>query len=457
MSWVGLIIAVLVLIQVLDVGTISYEFGGWPPPWGIELRLDVLNALIVLIVAGVGAVVMPFAGPSAATEIGENKHPLYFCLFLLVYTGLLGIAVTGDIFQHVRVPRDFVALELRPDRSRPRQARTDGGLPVPAHGHDRGDVFPDRRGLMYSLTGTLNIADLAERLPAVSSTRTAHTAFAFLVAGVGLKLALYPVHLWLPNSYTYAPSAVSAFIAATATKVAVYLLLRVLFTVFGADYSFDYMPLAPILIGLSVIGIIATSISALMQSNAKRLLAYSSVAQVGYMVVGMAIGTVAGLTASITHIFNHAVMKGGLFLALGAVAYRIGSTRINDMAGLGRAMPWTMSAFAIGGLSLIGVPLTSGFISKWYLILAALEQGWWWLALIVLATSLIAVMYVWKVVEAAWFRELPEGNAEVAEAPLRLLVPLWLITAANIWFGVDTRWSAGIASRAAEMLLGMTP
>jgi multicomponent Na+:H+ antiporter subunit D len=312
-------------------------------------------------------------------------------------------------------------------------------------------------GLLYSLTGTLNIADLAARLPAAGATRTAQTAFAFIVAGIGLKLALFPVHLWLPNAYTYAPSAVSAFIAATATKVAVYVLLRVLFTVFGADYSFGEMRLTPILMALAMVGIVVTSLTALSQQDAKGLLAYSSIAQIGYMVVGLSLATTAGLTAAITHVFNHALMKGALFLALGAVAYRIGSTRIRALDGLGRAMPWTMSAFALGGLSLIGVPPTAGFISKWYLILAALAQGWWWLAGLVLATSLIAVMYVWKIVEAAWFRELPLEHAELREAPLALLVPVWVLTAANLWFGIDTRLSAGVAARAAEMLLGGAP
>ena len=334
-AWAGLVIAVLLMMQVLDSGTISYAVGGWAPPWGIELRIDVLNAFVVLIVAGIGAVVTPYAGPSAANEIDAHKQSLFFCLFLLVYTGLLGIAITGDIFNM------FVFLEISSLSTyalialgRDKRALT-AAFQYLLMGTIGATFFLIGVGLLYSLTGTLNIADLAERLPAVNNTRTAHTAFAFLVAGIGLKLALYPVHLWLPNSYTYAPSAVSAFIAATATKVAVYVLLRVLFTAFGAEYSFDYMPLAPILIGLSVVGIIATSITALMQGNAKRLLAFSSVAQVGYMVVGLSIGTVAGLTAAVTHLFNHAVMKGGLFLALGAVAYRIGSTRINDMAGLG--------------------------------------------------------------------------------------------------------------------------
>ena len=456
-SWVVLVLAALVLGRVLDAGTLSYTMGGWAPPWGIELRIDPLNALVVLIVAAIGAVVMPFARLSVLDEIGEPRSPLFYCLFLLTYMGLLGIAVTGDIFNM------FVFLEISSLSSyalialgRDRRALT-AAYQYLIMGTIGATFFLIGVGLLYSLTGTLNIADLAGRLPEVGGARTAHTAFAFLVAGVGLKLALFPVHLWLPNAYAFAPSVVSAFIAATATKVAVYVLLRVLFTVFGADYSFDYMPLTPVLMSLAIVGIVATSLTALNQRDAKRLLAYSSVAQIGYMVVGLSFATQAGLTAAITHIFNHALMKGALFLALGAVAYRIGSTRIDALAGLGRAMPWTMSAFAIAGLSLIGVPLTAGFISKWYLVVAALEQGWWWLAAIVLATSLIAVMYVWKIVEAAWLRELPPQHATLREAPLALLVPVWMLTAANIWFGIDTRLSAGIAARAAEMLLGGAP
>ncbi|HUF71865.1 MAG TPA: monovalent cation/H+ antiporter subunit D family protein [Gammaproteobacteria bacterium] len=456
-SWTVLAVAALVLARVLAEGAISYTMGGWEPPWGIELRIDALNALIVLIVCGIGAVVTPFAGRSVTQEVGAPREALFYCLFLLIYTGLLGIAVTGDIFNM------FVFLEISSLSSyalialgRDRRALT-AAYQYLIMGTIGATFFLIGVGLLYSLTGTLNIADLAARLPAVGATRTAQTAFAFIVAGVGLKLALFPVHLWLPNAYTYAPSAVSAFIAATATKVAVYVLLRVLFTVFGADYSFGAMPLTPILMTLAIVGIVATSLMALSQRDAKRLLAYSSVAQIGYMVVGLSLATTAGLTASITHVFNHALMKGALFLALGAVAYRVGSTRIQALEGLGRAMPWTMSAFTLGGLSLIGVPLTAGFISKWYLVIAALEQGWWWLAAIVLATSLIAVMYVWKIVEAAWFRELPPAHADVREAPLALLVPVWVLTAANLWFGIDTRLSAGIAARAAEMLLGAGP
>ncbi len=278
-SWVVLAIAAGVLGQVLATGTISYTMGGWDPPWGIELRIDVLNALIVLIVSGIGAAVTPFAGASAQKEVGESRSALFYCLFLLAYTGLLGIAVTGDIFNM------FVFLEISSLSSyalialgRDRRALT-AAYQYLIMGTIGATFFLIGVGLLYSLTGTLNIADLGARLPDVGGTRTAQTAFAFLVAGVGLKLALFPVHLWLPNAYTFAPSVVSAFIAATATKVAVYVLLRVLYTVFGADYSFGTMPLTPILIALSIVGIVATSLTALSLRDAKRLLAYSSVAQ----------------------------------------------------------------------------------------------------------------------------------------------------------------------------------
>lgn len=456
-SWVVFTLTISLLGQVLDVGTISYTMGGWEPPWGIELRIDALNVLVLLIITGIGAVVMPYAGKSATAEIHPQNTSLFFCLFLLTYTGLLGITVTGDIFNmfvflEISSLSTYALIALGKDR----RALT-AAYQYLIMGTIGATFFLIGVGLLYSLTGTLNIEDLASRLPAVAGARTVHTAFAFIVAGLGLKLALFPVHLWLPNAYTYAPSAVSAFIAATATKVAVYVMIRVLFVVFGADFSFGVMPLQPILVALSLVGVVVMSLMALNQNDAKRLLAYSSVAQIAYMVIGFSFATIAGLTAALTHLFNHALMKGTLFLALGAVAYRIGTTSIGALAGLGRLMPWTLSAFALGGLSLIGIPVTAGFISKWYLIQAAFEQGWWWLAVIVLLTSLIAVMYVWRVVEVAWFRDTPAQFQDVKEAPLSLLIPLWVLVAANFWFGVDTRFSAGIAAQAAQALLGAGP
>jgi multicomponent Na+:H+ antiporter subunit D len=311
-------------------------------------------------------------------------------------------------------------------------------------------------GLLYMMTGTLNIVDLHAKLTDMDgSIRTLQAALAFLTVGLSLKLALFPLHLWLPNAYTYAPSTVTAFLAATATKVAVYVMLRVFFTIFGVDI-FEETHLAPVLMVLAICGMFIASTVAIFQSNLKRLLAYSSVAQIGYIMLGISFLNVTGLSAGIVHLLNHAVMKSACFLALGCVMYRYGSVRLEDLHGVGKKMPWTMGAFVIGGLSLIGVPLTVGFISKWQLITAALEAEYWPVAVLVLLSSLLAVIYVWRILEVAYFKE-PAAGPGIKEAPISMLIPLWIMALASIYFGVDTDMTLGVAQLAAEMLVGGAP
>jgi multicomponent Na+:H+ antiporter subunit D len=141
---------------------------------------------------------------------------------------------------------------------------------------------------------------------------------------------------------------------------------------------------------------------------------------------------------------------------MGCIALRLGSVELTAMRGLGRRMPLTMAAFVLGGLSLIGVPLTVGFISKWYLVLAILERGWWPLAFLVLLGSLLAVIYIWRVVEAAYFQQPDEERAEIREAPVWMQVPMWILIGASLYFGIFTSMTAGVAQRAAAALLGGT-
>ncbi|MDH5589732.1 MAG: monovalent cation/H+ antiporter subunit D family protein [Gemmatimonadota bacterium] len=453
-SWWALGVSIALLMRVLADGTISYEIGGWAAPWGIEYRIDVANAFVLLIVSGIGAVVTPYARVSVEREVEAARIPLFHTAFILCLTGLLGIAVTGDVFNvfvflEISSLSAYALIALGQDR----RALT-SAYQYLVMGSVGATFIVIGIGLLYVMTGTLNMADLAVRLPEVAATRTIPVAFAFLTVGICLKLALFPLHLWLPNAYTFAPSSVTAFIASTATKVAVYMLLRFFFTVFGAAFSFDVMQLDMVLMPLALVAIVSMSLVAIYQQNAKRLLAYSSLAQIGYMILGISLASVTGVTAGILHLFNHALMKGALFMTLGCVMYRVGSVRVEAMAGLGKTMPWTMAAFVIGGLSLIGVPLTVGFVSKWYLVLAALEQGLWPLAVVVLLGSLLAVMYVWKVVEVAYFQPPPDGDPP-AEAPLSLLVPTWALVVANLYFGIDAKLTAGVAMRAAEALLGV--
>ena len=175
------------------------------------------------------------------------------------------------------------------------------------------------------------------------------------------------------------------------------------------------------------------------------------------MIVGFSMTSLTGLTATLLHLFNHALMKGALFMALAAVMYRIGGTQISQFHGLGRQMPLTMAAIVVGGLSLIGVPLTVGFVSKWYLVLAVLENGWWPVAVMILLGSLLALVYVWRIVEAAYFKPVSSANASVKEAPLTFLAPIWVLVLANIYFGIDTRLSVSVAQAASQTLFGVAP
>ncbi|MGB5200257.1 MAG: monovalent cation/H+ antiporter subunit D family protein [Sedimenticolaceae bacterium] len=454
-SLLSLAAAITLLMQVSRSGTIRYQLGGWAAPWGIEYRIDLLGAYVLLIVSAIAPLVMVFALRSVEKEIPRERIARFYAAMLLVFAGLAGITVTGDAFNL------FVFLEISSLASsavismgRDRRA-LNAAFQYLVMGTIGATFILIGIGFLYMMTGTLNMIDLAERLPAVSETRTVRAGFAFLTVGIGLKLALFPLHLWLPNAYAYAPSAVTAFLAATATKVAVYALLRFLLEIFGVQFSLQAMPLDLILMVLGLAGILSASLVAVFQQNVKRMLAYSSVAQIGYMMLGISLATTTGVTAAILHVFNHALMKGALFLALGAVAYRIGSVTLHDFAGLGRRMPWTMAAIVIGGLSLIGVPPTVGFVSKWYLVLGTLEQGLWPVALLILLGSLLALIYIWKLVEAAYFGQPPGDAATVQEAPLSMLIPIWILVGANIYFGLYTEVSVGVASRAAAQLMGI--
>jgi len=452
-TWATFGVAILLVHRVLDLGTASYFLGGWVAPFGIEYRVDAVGALVLLVVSGIGAIVMPYAYQSVAREVESAKVHLLYSGLLLCLAGLLGITVTGDVFNL------FVFLEIS----------SISAYALIAMGTDRRALHASYKylimgsigatfivigiGMMYVMTGTLNMADLANRIPEVSS-RTISVAFAFLTVGISLKLALFPLHLWLPDAYTYAPSTVTVFLASTATKVAVYMLVRVFFTVFGVAFSFEVMTLHLGLLPLALLGILLASVTAIYQDNVKRLLAYSSVAQIGYMILGISLSSVTGLTAGLLHLFNHALMKGALFMAVGAVMYRVGSVRLEAFRGLGRKMPWTMAAFVGGGLSLIGVPLTVGFVSKWFLVLGALEKGMWPVALLVVLGSLLALVYIWKVVEIAYFQAF-EGDPATREAPLGLLAPMWILVVLSFYFGTHATFTAGVARRGAELLLGV--
>ena len=316
-------------------------------------------------------------------------------------------------------------------------------------------------GFMYQMTGTLNIEDLSQRLLAMSGdgvtpvyeTSTIRAALSFLTVGISLKVALFPLHVWLPNVYAYAPSVVSAFLSATATKVAILIFLRVFYTIDGRAIPFEALPLAQTLVPFAVAGAVIASFIAVYQRDVKRLLAYSSIAQVGYMICGIGLATAAGLESGLLHLFNHALMKGTLFLAIGCVVYRVGQTRLELLRGVGREMPFTAASIVIGGASLIGVPLTAGFVSKWALLTAVLNEGRWVIALLIIVSSLIAVVYVAQILHVMLIVKRPVGSEKLREAPLWMVVPTFVLALSNLWYGVADGRAADAARAAAAALI----
>lgn len=464
-----LAVAIGLLYRVLNEGTITYAFGNWPEQWGIGYRIDSLNIFVILIVAVVGCVSTLYARRSVEFEIAQDRLNLFYSIWLLAILGLLGIAATGDVF-NVYVLIEVSSLTLYAliamGKGRDRRALT-AALRYLIVGSIGASFILLGIGYLLMVTGTLNLVDMAQRLAALSEperNRTVVVAFTFLLVGLSVKMALWPVHMWLPNAYGAAPSAVSALVAATATKVGVYMAIRFLFTLFGPDFTFAAISTevgqftftcSGILLTFASLAVLTTGIQAIRARELKWVLAYSSLGQIGYMVIGLALVNHDGLTGGIIHLFNHALIKGGLFMAAGCVIYRLGSHRIGDLAGLGKRMPVTAAAIVVGGFGLIGVPLTAGFVSKWYLVSGALEAGLWPVAVVLLLGSLLALVYVWRIVEQMYFLPPPAtaATAVVREAPLSMLVCTWIMIGGSIVVGVFATPVIRLASWAADEAL----
>jgi multicomponent Na+:H+ antiporter subunit D len=453
-SLIAFLISSMLLYQVIGGGFISYAIGGWAPPLGIEYRIDATNALLLFLISGISVVALPYAYTSIRSEIGDVNETLFYACYMLCFTGLLGVVATGDafnVFVFLEISSLSTYVLVAQGAGRDKRALT-AAYDYLIMGTIGATFFVIGIGMLYMSTGTLNLADLADRIADQSSNRTIRAAFAFIVVGMGLKVALVPLHLWLPNAYTFAPSAVTVFLASTSTKGAVYVLLRFMFSVFQPPFVFEQNTLNYIFIPFALLAMFVASFVAIFQSDFKRMLAYSSIAQIGYMLMGIAMLNASGLTATTVHMFNHGITKGLLFMGVGAFVLRTGSSFYDSLRGMGRRMPLTGACVVVGGLSLIGIPGTAGFISKWLLVQAAFERGFWWIAILVVLSSLLAVAYVWRALDVIYLREPADGAAR-GDPPPMMLIPMLILAGACVWFGIDTEISVGAARTGAENLL----
>jgi multicomponent Na+:H+ antiporter subunit D len=442
-----LLSSVAILNAVIDHGTIQYRLGGWKPPWGIEYRVDHLNAFIVCVISSLGFLAAVYARKSVEKELPE-KTSQFWCLYLLLITGLLGIALTGDMFNL------FVLLEVASLSGYALVAIGKGDATVAGFrylviGTIGASFYLLGIGYLYIATGSLNMADLQSLLPALYASRVVKTAFVFIWMGFAIKIALFPFHAWQPNAYSYAPSAVSVIISTAAAKTFIYALVRITFSVFTLNFIKGILPVFEIICWMGAIAMVTGSIIAMKQDNLKRMLAYSSVANVGYIVlaIGLAPSASLGLAPAVMHILNHAIIKAAMFMAAGSFIHKMNLWHIKSFHGLGRQMPYSCLILILAALAMIGMPPGAGFISKWYLIQAALEAGRYVFVAVIFFSTLLMIVYFWRVIEIMYIRpaEASDGVAHrVNEIPLSMLLPGLLL--GFLTFAIGFVWISGFFS-----------
>ena len=418
-------------------GSFSYHMGGWPPPFGIELRFDEFSASIGVICL-VGWLALMFSLTYVKHAIPERRIPYFFALMLLCLGGMNGFAVTGDLFNL------FVFLEI---------LSLSGYALVAITGEHIAELAAFKYlimgaisslsillaiGFMYSLTGTLNMTDLAARLGDVEPFPVA-VAVAALALGFCVKAALFPLHIWLPDAHSIAPSPVSAILSGLVVKIGVLGMLR-MYQILYAAQPFDLSALNMMLVWLGAISIIMGALFAVVQEDIKMMLAYSTISNIGYIFMGLGLASSYGIIGATVHIFNHALIKATLFLAAGALIHQTGYRDLRDLRGVGKAMPITSAAMAVGAISIVGIPPTAGFLCKWYITLGAIDAWRMLFALTLLFGALLIFVYYIRMLNAFYF--MPPTHPEilsVGEAPVTMLIPIIVLAVLCLVMGVFGR------------------
>ena len=436
------------LNMVQQHGEIHYWLGMWQPPWGIEYVIDNLNAYVAIIVTFMAFAAAIYSKRNVEQEIPEHKIPLFYTLFLLNITGLLGITVTGDAFNL------YVLVEIASFSAYGLVAIGEEGALIASFryivmGTIGACFYLLGIGYLYAVTGSLNMADLRILLPPLYGNSAVQTSFIFILVGLGIKVALFPLHSWQPDAYTRAPSAVSVLISTAMAKTSVYALIRIIFSVFTVDFILHYVSILNIISWMSAVAIIVGSIYAIQEFNLKRMLAYSSISNVGYIMlgVGLSTSTTLGLTPALMHVLNHALIKGCMFMTACAFIYKAGLRDIRDFNGLGRRMPYTGIAFILASLAMIGMPPSVGFVSKWYLILAAIDANNYVYVAVIFISTLLMIYYFWRVIEIMYLLPVEARSGteiKIDEAPMSMLMPG--IVLAVLCFAVGIAWMAGVFS-----------
>jgi len=410
---------------------IHYWAGGWEPPYGIELVVDSLSVFMLLLVSSLSLCTAIYSQRSIEWELGGRERH-YYTLFLILQAGMMGVLITGDIFNL------YVFFEIMSIAAYGMIAmgRGRGALKASFNYLIMGSIavcfILIGVGYLYAITGSVNMADIASRISLEDSPYAITISLAFFMVGLSIKAALFPLHMWVPDAYAYAPQATTPLIEGAMGHVALYAVIRVLFGVFGVEVL-NSTGIADILLVISSIGMIVTAALAMVQKNLRRMLAYCSINQMGYIFFAISTLNPMGVLGGMLHILNHAMMKVGLFQSAGSIKQCTGFEDIPEFRGLGRNMPMTMLSFTVMALSIMGIPPLVGFVSKWYISLGTIASGNWPYIIVIIVNTLMEFVYFLRVVNTAYFAP---GAAEKREAPISMVAPTVVLAVACVLFGI---------------------
>lgn len=438
-SGIAAIFSLIGFVNYLNDGSLRYFFGGWEPPIGIEFVYDGLSAFFVLIINTVAFLVLIHSRHISSKEFPGKEMP-YYALAMLMLLGFNGMILTGDLFNL------YVFLEISSLSSYALISIGDRQAPFAAFryliiGTVGGTLYLLGVGFLYTVTGTLNIIDMAAMLPQLFDNSAVFAALILMIVGIGVKAALFPMHGWLPDAYTYASSTSTALIAPIGTKVGAYILFRIVLWLFGIEITDAVTPISYIIGVLACLGILYGSIMAIAQTEMKRMLAYSSVSQIGYIIMGLSLANPLGFAGALLHVLNHAVMKACLFMVSGNLRLKEGHSDISRFDDSYRKKyPWTMASFSIAAISMVGLPPLAGFFSKWYLALGTIDNENWLFLAVILISSLLNAVYFFRILEKVYMMNPDKDQKEAAvaeknEAPASMIIPTSVLAIALFVIG----------------------
>ncbi|MFH0847074.1 MAG: monovalent cation/H+ antiporter subunit D family protein [Chloroflexota bacterium] len=451
----SLLMSVSLIPETLRMGYISYRLSAWEPPFGIEIRIDYLGLFMMVLVSLVSLISVIYSGKYIRREVSADREAVYYSLFMLIAGSMLGFLATGDIFNM------FVFIEIMSITSYALVAIAGEGRAIRAAfrylimGAPSSILILLAISFLYAVTGTLNMGDLTAKIASSAYPKVVTVAYGVFIIGFAVKAALFPLHQWLPDVHSIAPSPVSALLSGLVVKMGIFGVIRLALSIYTTRYSGGANAVTGLLAWVGAGAILFGSVMAIRQEELKRMVAYSTVAHVGYIFTGIGLMEKASLVGSIYHILDHSLAKACLFLVAGAVIYATGYRRINDLRGAAKKMPLSCAAFALASLSVIGIPPTAGFVSKWYLIRGSFTAGNLVPGIVILIGSVLAAWYCLRIVYYMFFLPTEDGKWDKikGDAPLPMVAPPLILSSLTLLLGVFAYLILPSLTKAIERLI----